>query len=99
VTWIFADYNDLPSRSFMDVAVLSHEVGEWADDPYYDNSTPCGTLEVGDPLVGSYTAWGGGNWHLQDLVFQPYFGDNGVSINNQFSFQNDTSLSVCSNGK
>jgi hypothetical protein len=38
-----------------DVAALSHEVGEWMDDPFVDNFTPCfaegGILEVGDPLV------------------------------------------------
>ena len=98
---LWADYNDLSSYIFTDVAVLSHEVGEWADDPYKSNSVYCdgGFMEVGDPLAGmasSYVKYG--SWHLQDLVFLTYFGDSGVSINNQFSFQNNQNLSICSNG-
>ncbi len=53
--------NDSASR---DVAVLSHEIAEWYDDPYVNNFTPLwghtgqvtdcyGKLEVGDPLTGA----------------------------------------------
>jgi hypothetical protein len=63
---------------------LSHEVGEWADDPLVvninGNNTPCGILEVGGPLENNpnfggfpYTA-NGFTYNLQDLVTLPYFG-------------------------
>ncbi len=96
VTWLFAEYSDISAIPYTDVDVLSHEVGEWADDPYYSNSTYCGEMEVGDPLEGpppqdhNY-----GAYHLQDLVFLRWFGaDIDTSVNNQWSFQNET-LSVC----
>ena len=37
-----------------DTAAASHEIGEWQDDPFVDNSLPCldnSILENGDPLV------------------------------------------------
>lgn len=50
--------------STTDLAALSHEVGEWANDPFVNNPTPSwghigqvpgcqGNLEVGDPLSGT----------------------------------------------
>src|SRR5579872_3906292 len=46
-------YVDHPGDFAQDVSALSHEVGEWADDPLVvntgGNNTPCGILEVGDP--------------------------------------------------
>jgi hypothetical protein len=30
VTWLFAEYADIPAVPYTDVDVLSHEVGEWA---------------------------------------------------------------------
>ena len=97
VTWATAEYLDIQADSHSDVDVLSHEVGEWADDPYFSNSSPCdGFLEVGDPLEGppphDHTY---GGYHLQDLVFLRWFGANiDTSVNNQWSFQNEN-LSVC----
>jgi hypothetical protein len=101
---LWADYNDKSSEIFTDVAVLSHEVAESADDPYNSNSVYCnnGFMEVGDPLAwltSSYVDYGG--YTLQDLVFLTYFGASGVSIGypNQFSFLNtDENLSICSKG-
>jgi hypothetical protein len=104
---LYADYNDIiqtPAYPFTDVAVLSHEVAEWVDDPFHSNSTYCGgPLEVGDPLAwypSSYYSYvsNGTTYHLQDLVFLRYFGANiDTSINDQWSFQNE-SLSICWNG-
>jgi hypothetical protein len=87
-----------------DVSALSHELGEWVDDPYTANNSPCGIYEVGDPLegdanygdypykVGSFT------YHLQDLAMPPYFGaPAGVSLGNMDTLQG-TKLSVCANG-
>ena len=88
-----------------DVSALSHETGEWYDDPFTNNNTPCGALENGDPEesdanFGDFPySLGGFTYHMQDLVYLPYFGaPPSTSVNNQLSFQNNTSLSVCSNG-
>ena len=78
-----------------DTAALSHEVGEWLDDPFVDNNVGCrdnSILEVGDPLVlddHPYTV-NGFTYHLQDLVFAGYFGaPKSVSVHSWLSFQND----------
>ena len=101
-------YIDHSGTFAQDVSALSHEVGEWADDPltvnYNGNNTPCGILEVGDPLEGEanygdypYTV-NGFTYHLQDLAFITYFGAPiSTSVNDWYSFQH-ASLSVCSNG-
>jgi hypothetical protein len=96
-----------------DVSALSHEVGEYVDDPLTNNTdvpASCGAnggqriYEVGDPLEGDanfgdypYTL-GGVTYHLQDLVLPPYFGAPGAtSVNHWKTFQG-TALSVCQNG-
>ena len=92
-----------------DVSALSHEVGEWVDDPNTNNPVPpaCGSgaiLEVGDPLEGNanygtytYTA-GGVTWHLQDLVTLPYFGaPTSTTLAGRSTFQGET-IAFCSNG-
>lgn len=93
-----------------DVSALSHEVGEWLDDPLVVNTSgnpvQCGILENGDPEEGfanyggfSYTL-NGFTYTLQDLVFLPYFGaPASTSVNNSLSFQgNPFGLGICSNG-
>lgn len=92
-----------------DVSALSHEIGEWADDPLVvnvnGNNTPCGILEVGDPLEGnanyggySYVGANGFTYNLQDLTTLPYFGaPKGTSVGGEFTFQGET-LGVCQNG-
>jgi hypothetical protein len=103
-----ATYVDHPGAFSQDVSALSHEVGEWADDPltvnYNGNNTPCGILEVGDPLEGNANYGGypyslhGFTYNLQDLVTLPYFGaPPSTSVNDWFTFQGE-SLSVCQNG-
>jgi hypothetical protein len=102
-------YVDHPGDFAQDVSALSHEAGEWADDPLVvnvnGNNTPCGILEVGDPLEGlaNYGAFpyvlNGFTYNLQDLVTLPYFGaPTNTSVNDWLSFQGNSSLSVCSNG-
>jgi hypothetical protein len=104
-----ATYVDHPGDFAQDVSALSHEVGEWADDPLVvnvnGNNTPCGILEVGDPLEGEANYGGfpytlnGFTYNLQDLVTLPYFGaPTSTSVNGWLSFQGNSSLSVCSNG-
>src|SRR5579871_1168754 len=103
-----AAYVDHVGAFSQDVSALSHEIGEWADDPltvnYNGNNTPCGILEVGDPLEGNanYGAYHyvlhGFTYNLQDLVTLPYFGaPTSTSVNGWLSFQGE-SLGVCSNG-
>jgi hypothetical protein len=85
-----------------DVSILSHEVGEWADDPFRANITPCGNLsggylEVGDPLIGHNKTYAvnGFTYSLQDLAFLHLFGGaTGISVN-KWSFQNETASGVC----
>jgi hypothetical protein len=73
-----------------DVAALSHEVGEWMDDPETNNTNVpalCGEdgnrsqiLEVSDPeeVDANYGTFpytlNGFTYHLQDLVYLEYFG-------------------------
>lgn len=103
-----ATYVDHPGDFAQDVSALSHEVGEWADDPltvnYNGNNTPCGILEVGDPLEGNsnygsyHYVLNGFTYNLQDLVTLPYFGaPPNTSVNDWFTFQGE-SLGVCQNG-
>jgi hypothetical protein len=104
-----ATYVDHPGAFSQDVSALSHEIGEWADDPltvnFNGNNTPCGILENGDPEEGDANYGGfpyvlhGFTYNLQDLVTLPYFGaPTSTSVNGWLSFQHNTSLSVCSNG-
>jgi hypothetical protein len=69
-----------------DISALTHEVGEWTDDPYTTNPTDpwghigqvtgCQTnLEVGDPLSGTtFTdTLSGFTYHPQELAFFSWF--------------------------
>ncbi len=107
-SYAHATYVDHPGDFAQDVSALSHEVGEWIDDPLVvninGNNTPCGILEVGDPLEGNSNYGGyhyvlhGFTYNLQDLVTLPYFGaPTSTSVNGWLSFQGE-SLGVCSNG-
>jgi hypothetical protein len=95
-----------------DVSALSHEVGEWMNDPLTNNThipSSCaangnGLYENGDPLEGeaNYGSYpyvvGGVTYHLQDLVMPPYFGAPvNTSVNGWSTFQG-TKLAVCQNG-
>jgi hypothetical protein len=69
-----------------DISALSHELGEWQNDPYTNNPTPAwghtgqvtgcqSNLEVGDPLSGTtYTVtMNGFTYHPQELAFFSWF--------------------------
>ncbi len=74
-----------------DISTLAHEVGEWMDDPFGSNSTPCGILEVGDALSSTIfeVKANGVTWHPQDLVFAPWFTyQPSFSVNGWFTFRN-----------
>lgn len=84
-----------------DANTLSHEVGEWVNDPFGNNPTPAwghtgqvagcqGNLEVGDPLSGTnFSAIAGENgftYHLQELAFFSwFFASPSVGIHGWFS--------------
>jgi hypothetical protein len=103
-------YISTPGIFSQDVSALSHEVGEWLDDPLVvntnGNTVACGILEVGDPEE-SFANYGGFpytlngfTYNLQDLTFLPYFGaPTSTSVGNSLTFQgNPFNLGVCSNG-
>ncbi len=98
-TYATFTYVDHPGSFSQDVSALSHEVGEWMDDPFVDNFVNCtdnSVMENGDPLEGNanygsfpYTL-NGFTYNLQSLVFIPYFGDaRSTSVHSWLSFQND----------
>ncbi|HET9921025.1 MAG TPA: hypothetical protein VFQ30_14335 [Ktedonobacteraceae bacterium] len=82
------------SAGVQDIDGLSHEVAEWMNDPYVNNTVPnwsvpsepqygCSSvLEVGDPLVG--TAFkvkiGTTTYHPQDIAFFSWFARQSPSI-------------------
>jgi hypothetical protein len=98
-TYSYTTYVDSPGAFAENVSAMSHEVGEWVDDPFVDNAVNCADnqiLEVGDPLennanygtfpykVNNFT------YNLQSLVFLGYFGAPPVtSVHSWLSFQND----------
>ncbi|MFN7997476.1 MAG: hypothetical protein U0Q18_27915 [Bryobacteraceae bacterium] len=105
-TYAHATYVDVVGQFSQDVSALSHEVGEWTDDPLLNggNNTPCGILENGDPLENNPNFGGfsypvnGFSYTLQDLVTLPYFGaPSSTSAGGIFTFHGQT-LSVCQNG-
>jgi hypothetical protein len=107
--------NNSSSLAFsQDVSALSHEIGEWVDDPLTNNTNipaACGELgnqdqiyEVGDPIevdanYGDYPyVLKGVTYHLQDLVLPTYFGAPASTTVNGWSTFQGTKFSVCQNG-
>ena len=85
-----------------DISALSHEVGEWQNDPNTINPTPAwghigqvtgcqSNLEVGDPLSGTTfnDALGGFTYHPQELAFFSWFYHQtpSLGVNGWFSDQ------------
>ena len=86
---------------FSDTAIASHEVGEWANDPYGVNEVPpwghtgqvgsCQeNLEVGDPLTGTTVAPvlmpNGFTYNLQEMAFFSwFFGGPSIGVNGWYS--------------
>ncbi len=102
-------YITTPGVFSQDVSALSHEIGEWMDDPGVKgafNPIACGILEVGDPeeSFNNFGAFpytlGGFTYNLQDLVFLEYFGaPTTTSVHGWMTFHdNPFGLSVCSQG-
>jgi len=83
-----------------DIDTLSHEVGEWMDDPLGTNPTPSwghigqvtncqNNLEVGDPLTGTSfpgVTLGGFTYHPQELAFFSWFyGHPSIGAGGEYS--------------
>jgi len=103
-------YIGKPGAFAQDVSALSHEIGEWLDDPLVVNTggnpVACGILEVGDPEEGftnfgafPYTL-GGFTYNLQDLTYLEYFGaPKTTSVGGEETFHNNPfHLGICNNG-
>lgn len=98
-TYSVSTYIDATSAFASDISALSHELGEWMDDPYVDNTQGAcgGILEVGDPLenetaphlYGDYLyTLNNYTYHVQDLVLLKYFGQTpATSVNSYWTFQ------------
>ena len=87
--------------AFANTAVIAHELGEWANDPFGINlvapwggtgqvSGCQGNLEVGDPLTGTLvppvTGANGFSYDLQELAFFSWFlGAPSIGINGWYS--------------
>jgi len=83
-----------------DIDTMSHEIGEWMDDPLGTNPTPAwghigqvngcqNILEVGDPLSGTNfpsVTLGGFTYHPQELAFFSwFFGAPSIGAGGKFS--------------
>jgi len=85
-----------------DIHALSHEIAEWMDDPFINNTVPgwtggqvsgCSTiLEVGDPVTGTafQVTLNGQTYNPEDLVFLPWFekAPTSFSVNGWYTFLN-----------
>jgi hypothetical protein len=103
-TYVYSTYIDVPGAFSQDVSGFSHELGEWMDNAFANNNTPCGSLDVGvgsdgEANYGDFPyVLNGSTYNLQDLAFMSYFGaPRSRSLHGWFSFQDNQSLGVCSN--
>jgi hypothetical protein len=86
--WSVMNYNTRALPVGTDVAIASHEIGEFMNDPLGSNGTPLwgdvgqvpagscqGNFEVGDPLTGTLGTIDMNNYsyHLQELAFFSWF--------------------------
>jgi len=103
-TYSYATYVDSPGAFSQDISAFSHELGEWYDDPFTNSSSPCGILEVGDPLetladYGDFAVtFHGVTWHPQALAFMEYFGKGANFSANNWKDNRHLLSSVCQNG-
>ena len=93
--------NDLFGPGLQDTSVLTHEVGEWMNDPYGNDYAPLwghtgqvsgcyNYYEVGDPLTGTnlplVTMPNGFSYHLQEMAFFSwFFGPESLGVNGWYS--------------
>lgn len=89
-----------------DISIMTHEVGEWMDDPTTVNPTPSwgnigqvsgcqNNLEVGDPLTGTLfpaVTIGNNTYDPQELVFFSWFYRQSPSLGAGGAFSNNGSF-------
>jgi hypothetical protein len=103
-TYSYATYATSPGVFSEDIDALSHELGEWVDDPFTTSNSPCGILEVGDPIevlsnYGTFpVTFNGVTWHPQALTFLEYFGAPANTSANNWLDNQHLLTSVCQNG-
>ena len=105
-TYSYATYVTTTGAFSQDIDALSHELGEWIDDPKINNEGYCGgLLEVGDPIEGlaNYgtfpVTFGGVTWHPQALTFLSYFGAKVAKSANKWLDDQHLLTSVCQHGQ
>jgi hypothetical protein len=98
-TYLWGSFFTYAGAGVPDISSLTHELGEWMDDPFVlEDSSPCGYLEVGDPLEGHWVN-SSSDYHLQALAFMRYFGEPaGFSVNRWFDDVDDFTK-VCQAGQ
>ena len=104
-TYLIAAYSDagIFSVPIQDIHAMSHEIGEWMDDPFGNNIVPTwgkvgqvsgcqNNLENGDPVTGkAFTATlNGFTYHPEDLVFFSWFARQSpsIAVNGWYTFLN-----------
>jgi hypothetical protein len=103
-TYAYASYVTSPGAFSEDIDAFSHELGEWVDDPFTTSNSPCGILEVGDPLevltnYGTFSVtFNGVTWHPQALAFLEYFGAAASFSANNWLDNQHLLTSVCQHG-
>jgi hypothetical protein len=107
-TFSVADYET--TRLFSpgeDISALSHEIGEWMDDPLGNNFVPGWTggqqhgcqpnLEVGDPLSGTQfptVTLGSMPYHPQELAFLSWFMGTPSIATDSGTFSNNATFTA-----
>jgi len=103
-TYTIAAYSDpgIFSVPIEDIHALTHEVGEWLDDPFGSNIVPTwgnvgqvsgcqNNLEDGDPVTGkAFTVTlNSFTYHPEDLVFFSWFARQSpsIAVNGQYTFK------------
>jgi hypothetical protein len=105
-SYSYATYVTSSGAFSQDIDALSHEFGEWYDDPLINNRGYCGgLLEVGDPIEGlaNYgtfpVTFNGVTWHPQALTFISYFGAKAKASANGWLDNQHLLTSVCQHGQ
>jgi hypothetical protein len=103
-TYMMASFVTSAGAFSQDISAFSHEMGEWYDDPLITSQSPCGLLEVGDPIEGlaNYgdfnVNYNGITWHPQALAWMEYFGEPANFSGNNWLDNQHLLSSVCQNG-
>jgi len=100
-TGAYTDAGIFQAAGIADIHAWTHELGEWANDPFINNGTPAwghvgqvggcqNNLEVGDPLTGTpFHVWFDGfHYHPQELAFFSwFFRTPSIGTNHLFSYK------------